>query len=75
MKTQLRTCANNHRYYKSSDCPSCAICAADKKPLFREATAASQKAVIFTLNTYSITTKYTKRKYEQALYLGQRPFW
>lgn len=22
----LRTCANGHRYYKSTDCPTCPIC-------------------------------------------------
>lgn len=31
MKT-LRTCANGHQYYKSSDCPTCPACEAEKKP-------------------------------------------
>lgn len=26
LKKTLRTCKNNHQYYKSSDCPVCPIC-------------------------------------------------
>jgi len=29
---QLKDCPNGHRYYKSSDCPTCPICEAAKKP-------------------------------------------
>ena len=28
----LRTCPKGHRYYKSSDCPTCPICEEEKKP-------------------------------------------
>lgn len=28
----LRTCENGHNYYKSSDCPTCPICEAQRKP-------------------------------------------
>ena len=28
----LRTCENGHNYYKSSDCPTCPICEAERKP-------------------------------------------
>jgi DNA-directed RNA polymerase alpha subunit len=28
----LRTCKNGHQYYKSSDCPTCPICEAERKP-------------------------------------------
>ncbi|MEW6127660.1 MAG: RNA polymerase alpha subunit C-terminal domain-containing protein [Acidobacteriota bacterium] len=31
MKNQ-RTCKNGHRYFKSSDCPTCPICEAERKP-------------------------------------------
>lgn len=27
-----RTCENGHKYYKSSDCPTCPICEAERKP-------------------------------------------
>jgi DNA-directed RNA polymerase alpha subunit len=29
---KLRTCPKGHQYYKSSDCPVCPICEAEKKP-------------------------------------------
>ena len=29
---QLKTCDKGHKFYKSSDCPSCPICAAEAKP-------------------------------------------
>src|SRR5690348_15304598 len=31
LKTK-RTCPNGHQYYKSSDCPTCPICEAARKP-------------------------------------------
>lgn len=29
---QLKTCDKGHQFYKSSDCPTCPICAAEDKP-------------------------------------------
>ncbi|MCR8842188.1 RNA polymerase alpha subunit C-terminal domain-containing protein [Paenibacillus sp. SC116] len=31
-KKTLRTCDKGHNYYKSSDCPTCPICAQESKP-------------------------------------------
>ena len=31
-KSSLRICENDHKYYKSSDCPVCPICEKIKKP-------------------------------------------
>ncbi len=31
-KGTLRTCPKGHQYYKSSDCPTCPICAEESKP-------------------------------------------
>jgi len=28
----LKTCAKGHQYYKTSDCPTCPICEAERKP-------------------------------------------
>jgi predicted RecB family nuclease len=30
--SDLRTCPNGHKYYKSTDCPTCPICEAERKP-------------------------------------------
>ena len=32
-KGSLRICKNGHRYYKSTDCPTCPICEQERKPL------------------------------------------
>jgi len=32
MKGDLRICKNGHRYYKSSDCPTCPVCEDERKP-------------------------------------------
>ena len=31
-KGTLRICENGHRYFKSSDCPTCPKCEAERKP-------------------------------------------
>ncbi|MEX0966495.1 MAG: RNA polymerase alpha subunit C-terminal domain-containing protein [Bacteroidia bacterium] len=31
-KGTLRTCKNGHKYYKSTDCPTCPTCEKEKKP-------------------------------------------
>lgn len=31
MEKTLRTCPRGHKYYKSSDCPTCPVCEAEKK--------------------------------------------
>ena len=31
-KKTLRICGNGHRYYKSTDCPTCPICEEARKP-------------------------------------------
>lgn len=31
-KLNIKTCANGHQFYKSSDCPTCPVCENKKKP-------------------------------------------
>ena len=31
-KGTLRTCEKGHKYYKSTDCPTCPICEEERKP-------------------------------------------
>jgi hypothetical protein len=33
LKKTLRTCKKGHTYYKSSDCPTCPVCEAERKPV------------------------------------------
>jgi len=32
LKKNLRICPNGHKYYKSSDCPTCPVCETERKP-------------------------------------------
>jgi predicted RecB family nuclease len=32
MTKTLRTCKKRHKYYKSSDCPTCPVCEEERKP-------------------------------------------
>ncbi len=44
----LRVCKNGHRYYKSSDCPVCPICAQENRPaegLFSGLSAPARRAL------------------------------
>ena len=31
-KPTLKTCAKGHRFHKTSDCPTCPVCEAERKP-------------------------------------------
>ena len=31
-KGDLKSCSKGHKYYKSSDCPTCPVCEAERKP-------------------------------------------
>jgi predicted RecB family nuclease len=57
---RLKICDRGHKFYKSSDCPSCPICAAEDKPetgllslLSAPACRALEHAGISTLTTLS----------------------
>ena len=63
---RLKTCDKGHTYYKSSDCPTCPICAAEAKPesgflslLSAPARSALVHAGIFTLTDLS---QYSERE-------------
>jgi hypothetical protein len=63
--TTARTCRNGHKYYKSSDCPTCPICEKERAPkggflslLSAPARRAMENAGITTLDGLS--------KYKQA---------
>jgi hypothetical protein len=57
---RLKTCDRGHKFYKSSDCPSCPICAAQDRPesgflslLSAPARSALEQAGILTLTELS----------------------
>ena len=59
-----RICKKGHTYYKSSDCPTCPICEASKKPqegLFVGMSAPARRA----LEHAGITTPKQLSKYSQ----------
>ncbi|HSL47266.1 MAG TPA: RNA polymerase alpha subunit C-terminal domain-containing protein [Anaerolineales bacterium] len=63
---RLKTCEMGHKFYKSSDCPTCPICAAQQKPetgflslLSGPARGALEHAGITTLTDLS---KYSERE-------------
>jgi hypothetical protein len=63
-KGTLRTCKNGHQYYKSSDCPTCPVCEAQRKPdagflaeLPAPARRALESASIDTLKKLSAKSK------------------
>lgn len=62
----LRTCKKGHKYYKSSDCPTCPICEEERKPkdnfislLSAPARRALENAGIKTLKQLS---KFTEKE-------------
>lgn len=63
---QLKICERGHKFYKSSDCPTCPICAAQDKPetsflalLSRPARGALEHAGITTVTELS---RHTERE-------------
>ncbi len=65
-KKVLRTCKNGHQFYKTSDCPTCPICEAQKKPAAEwmanfaaPARRAFENAGIKTLKQFA---KYTEQE-------------
>ncbi len=63
-KGTLRTCKNGHQYYKSSDCPTCPVCEAERKPdagFLAELSAPARRALegagITTLKQLSLWSK------------------
>src|SRR5690606_39615073 len=68
-KGTLRTCPKGHQYYKSSDCPVCPVCEAERKPaegflalLTAPARRALEGAGITSLKKLSTYTEAEDRK-------------
>lgn len=64
----LRTCKNGHQYYKSSDCPVCPVCEAErnfKNKVFASLPAPARRA----LKNSGITTVHELSKYSKTAIL------
>jgi DNA-directed RNA polymerase alpha subunit len=63
LEKTLRTCDKGHKYYKSSDCPTCPFCEREKKPttgFLSRLVSPARNALLYngiktlkTLSTYS----------------------
>ncbi|MFD2118102.1 RNA polymerase alpha subunit C-terminal domain-containing protein [Paenibacillus yanchengensis] len=64
MERTERNCDNGHRYYKSSDCPTCLICEREQQPntgFLAEMSAPARRA----LQTEGITTLEELARYSE----------
>lgn len=65
----LKTCAKGHQFYKSSDCPSCPICAKIDKPedgFLKKLSAPARRALM----GHGITSLAELAKYSEAQILN-----
>jgi len=65
-KETLRTCEKGHKYYKSSDCPTCPICEEERKPKegFLSAIGAPARRALERENitTLEVLAKWTEKE-------------
>ena len=70
----LRTCKKGHHYYKSSSCPTCPICEAQKKPTegFLSLISAPARRALEAngITTVKKLSKYTEEQLLQLHGLG-----
>ncbi|MBU9719875.1 MULTISPECIES: RNA polymerase alpha subunit C-terminal domain-containing protein [Bacillaceae] len=68
MKTEnkMRVCAKGHKYYKSSDCPSCPTCEIENKPesgFLSKLSSPARSALIHEgIDTLSKLSNYTEKE-------------
>jgi len=74
-KKNLRTCEKGHHYYKSSDCPTCPICEAARKPQegFQSLLAAPARRALENAGIKTITQLSTKTEAEILSLHGMGP--
>lgn len=66
MEKTLKTCSKGHKFYKSSDCPTCPICEKEKKPsngfLAQLASPARNTLLNEGITTLKQLSKYTEKE-------------
>lgn len=61
---KLKICSNGHRYYKSSDCPTCPQCEKERVPV-SEMLAMLKAPARRALESKGITDAYTLSQYRE----------
>ena len=65
-KKSLRTCPKGHKYYKSSECPTCPICEQENKPAdgFLSTLSAPARRALTNkgINDLKLLSKFTKKE-------------
>src|SRR5438128_1452230 len=65
-KTNLRICLKGHRYYKTSDCPTCPVCERERKPSegFLSVLAAPARRALVNngITTLQQLSRYTEKE-------------
>lgn len=73
-KQNLKICKKGHRFYKSSDCPTCPVCEKEKKPLtgFLSTLSAPARRALESKNIITLKqlTTYTESELLQLHGLG-----
>lgn len=75
MEKKLKTCSNGHKFYKSSDCPTCPICEKEKKPknefLAQLASPARRALMNEGITTLKQLSKYNEKEILKLHGMGQ----
>jgi DNA-directed RNA polymerase alpha subunit len=75
-KKRLKICPEGHKFYKSSDCPTCPICEANKKPesgfLSKLSNPARRALEAEGITTLAELAKYSEREILKLHGMGLR---
>lgn len=72
---ELRIYPNGHRYYKSSDCPTCPVCEAERKPQegFMALISASARRALENNGIHTLAGLASKTEKEVPAYHSMGP--
>lgn len=72
IKTE-KICKNNHKFYKSSDCPVCPICEKEKSQDYFIDVAAPARRALQSANIYKIEdfTKFSEKEIKELHGIGK----
>jgi hypothetical protein len=74
----LRTCSREHKYYKRTDCPTCPICEAERKPgdgfLTLLSAPACRALENKNISTEKQVSRFTAKEFFHCMVLGPVQF-